>query len=44
MKDALSKLQHIGLAIETEGVWTVLPIDEALKRVDEIWDGIFEFH
>ena len=44
VKDALSKLQHIGLAIETEGVWTVLPIDEALKRVDEIWDGIFDYN
>ena len=44
VKDALSKLQHIGLAHEKHNEWTVLPIDEALKRVDEIWDGIFEYN
>ena len=44
VKDALSKLQHIGLAIENQDTWTVLPIEDALKKVDEIWDGIFEFY
>lgn len=44
VKDALSKLQHIGLAIENQNTWTVLPIEDALKKVDEIWDGIFEFY
>jgi hypothetical protein len=44
VQDALSKLQHIGLAHEKHNTWTVLPIGEALKRVDEIWDGIFEYN
>lgn len=44
VKDALSKLQQIGLAHEKHNAWTVLPIDKALKRVDEIWDGIFEYN
>jgi hypothetical protein len=44
VNDALSKLQHIGLAIENQDTWTVLPIEDALKKVDEIWDGIFEFY
>ncbi len=42
--DALSKLQHIGLAKEHNSTWTVLPMEKALKRVDEIWDGIFEYN
>jgi glycosyltransferase involved in cell wall biosynthesis len=42
--DALSKLQHIGLAKEQNSTWTVLPMEKALKRVDEIWDGIFEYN
>lgn len=44
VQDALAKLQHIGLAQEQNGQWTVLPIEKALQRVDEIWDGIFEYN
>jgi hypothetical protein len=44
VKDALAKLQHIGLAEEHTNHWTVLPMEKALKRVDEIWDGIFEYN
>jgi hypothetical protein len=44
VKDALAKLQHIGLAVEHTNHWTVLPMEKALKRVDEIWDGIFEYN
>ena len=42
--DALSKLQHIGLAQVHNGQWIVLPMEKALQRVDEIWDGIFEYN
>ncbi len=42
--DALSKLQHIGLAKEHNLKWTVLPMEQSLQRVDEIWDGIFEYN
>jgi hypothetical protein len=44
VQDALAKLQHIGLAQEKNSYWTVLPIEQALKRVDEIWDGIFDYN
>jgi hypothetical protein len=42
--DALSKLQHIGLAKEHNLKWTVLHMEQSLQRVDEIWDGIFEYN
>lgn len=44
VEDALLKLQSIGLGIESDGKWAVLPIDRALARVDEIWDGVFEYN
>ena len=44
VQDALIKLQHIGLAQEQNGNWTVLTIEKAIQRVDEIWDGIFEYN
>ena len=44
VQDALTKLQHIGLAQEQNGNWTVLTIEKAIQRVDEIWDGIFEYN
>ena len=44
VKDALAKLQHIGLAKEHNLQWKVLPMEQALQRVDEIWDGIFEYN
>jgi hypothetical protein len=42
--DALSKLKNIGLGIETNGKWQVIPLDKALIRIDEIWDGVFEYN
>lgn len=44
VEDALNKLKKIGLGTETNGRWTVLPLDKALIRVDEIWDGIFDYN
>ena len=44
VQDALTKLQHIGLAQEVNDAWSVLPMEKALQRVDEIWDGIFEYN
>ncbi|MBF2707076.1 TMEM143 family protein [Flavobacterium soyangense] len=44
VKDALLKLQSIGLGIETNGKWEVIPLDKALIRIDEIWDGIFDYN
>jgi hypothetical protein len=44
VKDALFKLKNIGLGTETNGKWKVIPIDKALIRIDEVWDGIFEYN
>jgi len=44
VEDALRKLKKIGLGTETNGKWTVLPLEKALVRVDEIWDGIFDYN
>lgn len=44
VEDALYKLQNIGLGFQFNGKWTVLSLDEALVRVDELWDGIFDYH
>ncbi len=44
VSDALQKLKDIGLGSEQKGKWIVLPLEKALKRVDEIWDNIFNYH
>lgn len=44
VEDALRKLKNIGLGTETNGKWSVLPLEKALVRVDEIWDGIFDYN
>jgi hypothetical protein len=44
VEDALFKLKNIGLGIETNGKWEVIPLDKALIRIDEVWDGIFEYN
>jgi len=41
IQDALNKLHRIGLAEETNGMWKALPLEHAVKHVDEIWDGLF---
>jgi hypothetical protein len=33
---------NIGIGSETNGKWKVIPLDEALIRIDEIWDGVFD--
>jgi hypothetical protein len=42
--DALLKLKNSELATETDGKWTVIPIEKALIRIDEIWDGVFDYN
>ncbi|TDD99424.1 TMEM143 family protein [Flavobacterium cellulosilyticum] len=42
--DALLKLKTIGLGIETDGKWIVIPINKALIKIDEIWDGVFDYN
>jgi len=42
--DALLKLQNIGLGIETNGKWEVLPLEKALIQIDELWDNVFNYN
>ena len=44
VEDALFKLKNIGLGTETNGKWEVIPLDKALIRIDELWDGVFEYN
>lgn len=44
VKDALSKLQNIGLGIENNGKWSVIPLNNALVTIDELWDNVFEYN
>lgn len=44
VKDALEKLRNIGLGIETNGKWEVLPLDQALITIDKLWDNVFEYN
>jgi hypothetical protein len=44
VEDALTKLKKIGLGVEVNGKWEALSLDKALIRIDEIWDGIFEYN
>jgi len=44
VKDALQKLKNSGLGSETNGKWEVIPLDKALVRIDELWDGVFEYN
>ena len=44
VNDALSKLKSIGIGIETNGKWNVIPLNEALIKIDELWDGVFNYN
>jgi hypothetical protein len=44
VEDALNKLRSIGLGIERNGKWSVLPVDQALIKIDELWDGVFTYN
>lgn len=44
VKDALSKLESIGLGIENDGRWSVIDLDKALVTIDELWDNVFEYN
>lgn len=44
VKDALLKLKSIGLGIETNGKWGVIPLEKAIIRIDELWDSVFKYN
>jgi hypothetical protein len=44
VKNALEKLKNIGLGIETNEKWEVLPLNHALIKIDELWDGVFAYN
>ncbi|WP_348797341.1 TMEM143 family protein [Flavobacterium adhaerens] len=44
VKEALLKLQNIGLGVETNGKWEVLSLEKALVQIDTLWDGVFDYN
>ena len=44
VEDALKKLEKLRIGIQSNGKWTVIPIENALANVDEIWDSIFTYN
>ncbi|MCG9791960.1 TMEM143 family protein [Flavobacterium algicola] len=42
--DALIQLKNMGLGSEINGKWTVIPLEEALIKIDELWDGVFDYN
>ncbi|MNQ26346.1 hypothetical protein D3C85_395800 [compost metagenome] len=44
VNDALLKLKSMGLGIETNGKWNVIPLNEALIAIDELWDNVFQYN
>ncbi len=44
VNDALLKLKNIGLGIEINGKWSVIPLNEALVTIDELWDNVFNYN
>ena len=43
IEDAIHKLQRLGLAHKESDLWTVIPLNEATRKLDEIWDGYYKF-
>ena len=43
VRDALAKLQELGLLNDADGALSVLPPKKALQVLDEIWDNIYDF-
>jgi Protein of unknown function (DUF3754) len=41
--DALDKLKRIGIATSAQEEWKVIPSAKALKKLDELWDGLFDY-
>jgi len=44
VKDALLKLDNLGLGKEKNGKWEVIDLDKALVQIDELWDGVFDYN
>lgn len=44
VNDALLKLKSIGLGTENNGKWEVIPLQQALVTIDELWDSVFEYN
>lgn len=43
VEDALHKLKRLGLAKEECAKWSVIPLDQANRKLDEMWDGYYQF-
>ena len=41
--DGVAKLERLGLLVRNAGLLSVPPVNEALARLDRLWDGFFRF-
>ncbi|WP_374175027.1 TMEM143 family protein [Flavobacterium tructae] len=44
VQDALLKLKTMALAVESNGKWTVIPLNQALITIDALWDNVFDYN
>ncbi|GGE96604.1 TMEM143 family protein [Flavobacterium limi] len=44
VKDALLKLKNIGLGIENNNKWEVIPLEKSLIKIDQLWDEAFDYY
>ncbi|WP_264532376.1 TMEM143 family protein [Flavobacterium sp. N502540] len=44
VQDALLKLKTMALATESNGKWSVVPLNQALRTIDALWDNVFDYN
>ena len=44
VEDTMHKLERLGLAQPTGEIWKAIPLSQALHRLDQSWDTIFQYH
>jgi len=44
VNDALLKLKNIGIGMENNGKWNVVPLEKALVTIDALWDNVFQYN
>lgn len=44
VQDALLKLKTMRLAVESNDKWNVVPLNQALITIDNLWDNVFDYN
>ncbi|BFM43751.1 hypothetical protein CFS9_23920 [Flavobacterium sp. CFS9] len=44
VQDALLKLKTMRLAVESNGKWNIVPLNQALITIDNLWDNVFDYN